>query len=132
MARIAVLSDFHRAFGPDARGEKAELFRLSHRWWQQLFADAGLPANLVADLVFVKGTAGRPVLSEFNPLYSSGYRVPLARAWVQANLGAWLAEKAGYPPVEPPVLYQMAMRLVGRDAGSGSIVWPENPGHGPA
>jgi hypothetical protein len=41
MARIAVLSDFQRAFGPDASGEKAEVFRLRHRWWQQLAADAG-------------------------------------------------------------------------------------------
>src|SRR5262249_25051067 len=41
MVRIAVLSDFNRASGPDASGDKAEYFRLRHRCWSQLAAKAG-------------------------------------------------------------------------------------------
>lgn len=84
---------------------------------------AGPPGNFVGDVFFRRGTV-RPLLNEFNPLYSSGYHVPLARAWVQASLAVELAAAAGYPRPLPEWLPRISERLAGEgQADSGAVLW---------
>ncbi|MBL8799351.1 MAG: ATP-grasp domain-containing protein, partial [Planctomycetia bacterium] len=72
---------------------------------------AGLPDNYVADVAFLSN--GQPVLVELNPFYSAGSNVPAARAWLLVNLGAKLAEQAGYAPTLNERLRELAAHLAG-------------------
>jgi hypothetical protein len=84
---------------------------------------AGLPPHFVADVFFLRGST-QPLLSEFNPLYSSGYHVPLARAWVQTCLAVSLAEFAGYQRQSPEWSRRMAEQLAGETwTGPGAVLW---------
>jgi hypothetical protein len=84
---------------------------------------AALPRNFVADVFFRRGTV-QPWLNEFNPLYSSGYHVPLARVWVQASLATALAEQVGYPRPAEEWLRRVTERLSGeKQSESGAVLW---------
>jgi hypothetical protein len=98
------------------RHQRAILSRLKqHRDWIDRIRPLAdrlaplLPENFVADFAFYKD--GEPVLIETNPLYSSGYNVPDAHAWLLSSLADALAVKAGYDAVD---VRRSAEHLLGR------------------
>ena len=84
----------------------------------------GSPRNAVADVVFRKDDP-TPVVSEFNPLYSSGYRVPTARAWSFANLSATVAVAAGYEPLDRAAKRRLAEHLLGGPWDDRGLIAPQ-------
>jgi len=111
-----IMANYHGPFNSTARSHERGIVRglekhrkiidrirpLAHKM-------RDFPPNFVADFAFYKD--GEPVLIETNPLYSSGYNVPEAHAWLLANLGNTLAMKAGYDPVD---VRRSTERLIGR------------------
>lgn len=108
-----------------AVGDRLRADGLPDRLWDVAakLAGAGLPPNAVADVVFRKGDP-TPVVSEFNPLYSSGYRVPTARAWAFANLAATAAAAAGDAALTPAAIRDLAVRLLGEPWDDRGVIVP--------
>jgi len=123
-----LMASFHGPFLQLSPGQQDQLRQVLSARGNRLSAlaeiarrlgQAGLPDNYVADVAFLG--SGQPVLIELNPLYSAGSNVPAARAWLIANLGARLAERAGYSPTADERLRELAGQLAGEPLRSDGV-----------
>jgi hypothetical protein len=112
------LSDEEKRRIEDAVGKKEANLREVEELGQKL-ATLAVGPNYCADVGFLK--SGEPVVIELNPLYSSGYNVARAHAWALVNLGAGLAERAGYARAGRSEIVEAAEELCGEKIEDGPL-----------